>query len=283
MDPLDEKLKQRAKEEPFPLPEEFSQRLEALCRELEAQPVRKKRVFHPLRWTAGAAAALILLLPNVSVSAQAAMEQIPVLGSIVRVVTLRNYFYDDGHSFASVSIPSVSQGGPGGDAVNEAVQEYTDRLLTQFQQDIQDTGEGYQGLDVSYEVTCDTDTWFTLRINALQVQASGHEMVRYYHIDKTTGQMVTLSDLFPQGTDYVTPLSQEVLRQAVDPANERQAKPIPDSVYLMNHITCPAILVECGFLSNPEEEGKLRTEGYQLQLAAALTGAWLQYEEQFNP
>lgn len=213
MDPLDEKLKQRAKEEPFPLPEEFSQRLEALCRELEAQPVRKKRVFHPLRWTAGAAAALILLLPNVSVSAQAAMEQIPVLGSIVRVVTLRNYFYDDGHSFASVSIPSVSQGGPGGDAVNEAVQEYTDRLLTQFQQDIQDTGEGYQGLDVSYEVTCDTDTWFTLRINALQVQASGHEMVRYYHIDKTTGEMVTLSDLFPQGTDYVTPLSQEVLRQ----------------------------------------------------------------------
>lgn len=213
MDPLDEKLKQRAKEEPFPLPEEFSQRLEALCRELEAQPVRKKRVFHPLRWTAGAAAALILLLPNVSVSAQATMEQIPVLGSIVRVVTLRNYFYDDGHSFASVSIPSVSQGGPGGDAVNEAVQEYTDRLLTQFQQDIQDTGEGYQGLDVSYEVTCDTDTRFTLRINALQVQASGHEMVRYYHIDKTTGQMVTLSDLFPQGTDYVTPLSQEVLRQ----------------------------------------------------------------------
>ena len=213
MDPLDEKLKQRAKEEPFPLPEEFSQRLEALCRELEAQPVRKKRVFHPLRWTAGAAAALIFLLPNVSVSAQAAMEQIPVLGSIVRVVTLRNYFYDDGHSFASVSIPSVSQGGPGGDAVNEAVQEYTDRLLTQFQQDIQDTGEGYQGLDVSYEVTCDTDTWFTLRVNALQVQASGHEMVRYSHIDKTTGQMVTLSDLFPQGTDYVTPLSQEVLRQ----------------------------------------------------------------------
>lgn len=213
MDPLDEKLKQRAKEEPFPLPEEFSQRLETLCRELEAQPARKKRVFHPLRWAAGAAAALVILLPNVSVSAQAAMEQIPVLGSIVRVVTLRNYFYDDGHSFASVSIPSVSQGGPGGDAVNEAVQAYTDRLLTQFQQDIQDIGEGYQGLDVSYEVTCDTDTWFTLRINALQVRASGYEMVRYYHIDKTTGEMVTLSDLFPQDTDYVTPLSQEVLRQ----------------------------------------------------------------------
>ena len=36
------------------------------------------------------------------------------------------------------------------------------------------------------------------------------------------------------------------------------------------------------FLSNPEEEGKLRSEGYQLQLAAALTGAWLQYSEELG-
>ena len=53
------------------------------------------------------------------------------------------------------------------------------------------------------------------------------------------------------------------------------AKQIPDSVYLMNHITCPAILVECGFLTNPEEEALLREEGYQRQLAAVLAGAWL--------
>lgn len=85
-----------------------------------------------------------------------------------------------------------------------------------------------------------------------------------------------------QGSQEFAVFTQEVLRQAVDQANERQAKPIPDTVYLMNHITRPAILVECGFLSNPEEEGKLRSEGYQLQLAAALTGAWLQYSEELG-
>lgn len=85
-----------------------------------------------------------------------------------------------------------------------------------------------------------------------------------------------------QGSQEFAAFTQEVLRQAVDQANERQAKPIPDTVYLMNHITRPAILVECGFLSNPEEEGKLRSEGYQLQLAAALTGAWLQYSEELG-
>ena len=46
----------------------------------------------------------------------------------------------------------------------------------------------------------------------------------------------------------------------MQPDNSRQAKPIADNVYLMNHVDCPAVLVECGFLSNPEEEAMLRQE-----------------------
>ena len=71
--------------------------------------------------------------------------------------------------------------------------------------------------------------------------------------------------------------TQEMLRTALDPENSRQAKPIPDSVYLMNHISCPAVLIECGFLSNPAEEALLRSEVYQTKLAAAMASAWLQY------
>ena len=74
-------------------------------------------------------------------------------------------------------------------------------------------------------------------------------------------------------------LTQIVLRQGVDPENGRTPTQIPDSVYLMKHITCPAILVECGFLSNPVEEKKLRSESYQAQLALCLASAWLQSEE----
>lgn len=72
--------------------------------------------------------------------------------------------------------------------------------------------------------------------------------------------------------------TQEVLRVSLNPDNTRLAKQIPDTVYLMNHITCRAILVECGFLSNPEEDQLLQTPGYQLKLASALAGAYLQYE-----
>ena len=69
--------------------------------------------------------------------------------------------------------------------------------------------------------------------------------------------------------------TQEVLRRALDPENSRQATKIPDSIYLMSHISCRAILVECGFLSNPSEDALLQTSGYQTKIAAALAGAYL--------
>ena len=59
----------------------------------------------------------------------------------------------------------------------------------------------------------DSDTWFTLRIDATRTEASGYNFTRFYHINKATGEAVTLSDLFRPDADYVSVLSAEVLRQ----------------------------------------------------------------------
>ena len=80
------------------------------------------------------------------------------------------------------------------------------------------------------------------------------------------------------GSRELAELLQAALREELQPDNGRKAKPIPESVYLMNHVSCPAVLVECGFLTNPEEEALLRDGGYQKQLAAVLAGAWLTAE-----
>lgn len=82
-----------------------------------------------------------------------------------------------------------------------------------------------------------------------------------------------------EGSQALAEHFQAALRDQLQPDNERAAKKIPDSVYLMNHITCPAILVECGFLTNPGEEAMLRDQGYQRQLAMVLAGAWLSGQE----
>lgn len=70
--------------------------------------------------------------------------------------------------------------------------------------------------------------------------------------------------------------AQEILCQMVDPDNNRDAKPMPNGIYLFEHISCPAILVECGFLSNGEEASLLLTDTYQRKISVALAGAYLQ-------
>ena len=210
MDRFDEMLRERAKSEPFPLPEGYAGRVFAACAALEET---KK---HSYRWTAWAAAvlALFIAVPNVSPAAAAAMADIPVLGAVVRVVTFRNYTYDDGYHSADVSVPELA-GGAAAQEVSDQVRAYTDRLIARFEETCEkELGkEGYLGLDVSSTVVTDSDTWFTLRVDAVEIQASGYEFSRFYHINKATDQVVTLKDLFREDADYVTVLSDEVRRQ----------------------------------------------------------------------
>ena len=213
MDQFDEMLRRRAKEEPFPLPEDYAGRVFQTCAALEETRPRKRS---PYRWTAWAAAALALCIavPNVSPAAAAAMADLPVLGAIVRVVTFRNYVYDDGFHSAEVSVPEL-EGDKAAQAVNEQVQVWTDRLMEQFQETCQaELGrEGYLGLDVTSAVVTDSDTWFTLRVDAVETRASGYQFSRFYHIDKATDQVVTLKDLFREDADWSAVLTREVRRQ----------------------------------------------------------------------
>lgn len=73
-------------------------------------------------------------------------------------------------------------------------------------------------------------------------------------------------------------LTQDNVRTYLDPNNTREPHVIPRSVYLMNHISCRAILVECGFLSNPEEERQLQQSSYQTKLAMVLAASYLNFE-----
>ncbi len=53
----------------------------------------------------------------------------------------------------------------------------------------------------------------------------------------------------------------------LQPYNTRKIKSATDSIYLLHHLNCPAVLVECGFLSNPEDAAALATDEYRRQVA----------------
>lgn len=72
---------------------------------------------------------------------------------------------------------------------------------------------------------------------------------------------------------------QAVLIEKLDPDNHRQAKG-NDSYYLLKKTSRPIVIVECGFLSNPEEAARLKTDSYQDEIAWALHLGILQYLNQ---
>ena len=71
-------------------------------------------------------------------------------------------------------------------------------------------------------------------------------------------------------------LMQTMFKKTIDPLNNRQAKPT-EGVYLMDKIQCPGVLVECGFLSNPVEEAKLRSDSYQKAICCVIAAAIAQF------
>lgn len=74
-------------------------------------------------------------------------------------------------------------------------------------------------------------------------------------------------------------LMHENLVTLLYPENRRVAAPISESIYLMKAVSCPAVLVECAFLSNPAEAELLKTDEYKTSLAVVILGSYLQYDK----
>ena len=96
----------------------------------------------------------------------------------------------------------------------------------------------------------------------------------YFEQSKYCGAQVFFAKT--DGSKALAERIQQSLRDSVDAANHRQCKP-SQSVYLMEHIECTGVLIECGFLSNYEEAKRLQTGAYQKKLSAAICGAITEY------
>ena len=86
---------------------------------------------------------------------------------------------------------------------------------------------------------------------------------------------------YASGSQELAELLQRELAAQVDPKNHRECKQAK-GIYLLEHISCPAVLIECGFLSNPAEEALLRDEAYQKKLASVIACTLASHLEEAN-
>lgn len=247
-----EQLRQLQEEyENMIIPEAGRERLQAGIDRARMEKKRAEHARRRSAWTAVAAAVVVMIaLPNTNIQIAHAMENIPLLGGFFRLVTVRQYNYSDENHNAEVELAQINYGEDAGEgasvgevaaapegtaagnvegasdgqeaavanlsedgveAVNQDMEATVEELIRQFEDTLSE--EGYHGLHVTQEIVTDNERYYTVKLSVLETEASGYEHNQFYTIDKQTGNVVTLEDLFVEGSDYISAISENIKTQ----------------------------------------------------------------------
>ena len=106
------------------------------------------------------------------------------------------------------------------------------------------------------------DIFVSIHLNKIpQQQYNGWQT--FYNTQNAEGQKLAVS-------------IQKNLNDAIQKENNRVAKSI-ENIYIVKHVEIPLTIVECGFLSNPEEEKMLLDDEYQNKLAWGIYNGIIDY------
>ena len=217
MNDFDKYIKSMASEENTDIPDSVKNKIEETLAALPEKNIHIKKTKILPRIAATAACfifVIFFLLPNVSVAYAEAFEEIPIIGRLIKVITVRNYFYSDDYHEMDIDVPKVSgEDGDAADYINNDVNKLTDTLVKQFYKDLDSIGDsGHSSIYVDYETVTNTESWFTLKMRVHEAAGSSNTYYKYYHIDKKSGKIVKLSDL-SEDEGFLETLEKEIRQQ----------------------------------------------------------------------
>ena len=211
-------------------------RLLARMEEAKKDKKKEQRKRQMTKYVAAAAVflAAFIVVPNTSAKAAEAMGRLPVIGRLVEAVTFRNYTYESDRNMADIKVPKLQLGEQSGGQsaadkgqadgdgqqklqsttkeINAEIQKITDELVADFEANLAYEG-GYQDVVVDSEVLATAQDYFTLKLSCYQGAGSGYAWNYFYTINLHTGERLKLADLFQEGADYITPISDNIKKQ----------------------------------------------------------------------
>lgn len=200
-----------------PIPAELTDRVQAGIRQGKAEYRRAHRRRN-LRRSAGTLAACFAVLVgtlNLSPTVAAAAADVPVLGGLFQVLTVRHYeTAEDGINY-QVTVPEVENDSALADRVNAAIQTRVDAHLEKARQDWEEYraaffatggteeewGDREMDVIVDYEVKRQTDTQVSFVVTLAEGWVASMEERYYYNLDLAEERDITLRDLL--GEDWV--------------------------------------------------------------------------------
>ena len=199
--------------ENIPLPEELNSRVRAGI----AQGKRKNRQHEYLRMlgTAAACLAVMAAVLNTSPTLAAAAADMPVVGGLFRLMTVRSTQTSDGDQTVTVLQPGLRGDGPLAEQVNAEIQKRVEEKTQEGMQLVQEYRDAFfatggteaewaqhdNQVTVTYEVKSQTETTVSFVIHSSVSIANAYQEDFYYNLDLANGQEQTLESLL--GSDWV--------------------------------------------------------------------------------
>lgn len=215
----DRKIKKIARDEDIKAPDKYLKCVEQTLNDLKNNEEEIKPIWSNMRkfnYAIAMTMLMFMLLTNVSPKFAYAMQEIPIIGNIVKVITIRNYFDKDGNSEIEMEIPNLKNDNNSqsqtNENVNEDVDQLTQNILDKFYAEM--NSENHLSIKVESDVIENNKYWFTLKLTISEVAASSDLKYKYYNIDKRTDEIVKLSDLFDD-ENYKKAISEEIKKQMI--------------------------------------------------------------------
>lgn len=228
MNNFDEYLHKRVAEDPITVPKEVGKHIDEILASLPEKTEtnidgvedakvlafpQKRRYTRYLSAAACITFVIFFAMPNISSTYASAASKIPVLGEVVKVLTIHTYTYDDGNHEMSVLVPEVDEEADSAKQLNAEMAVFTDQIVTEFYDDIGIYGsDSHESISVDHHVMTNTNRWFTMKLTVTKTAASSDTYYQYYHIDKQAGDIVSLGMLFSDDS-YIDSLTNEIKQQ----------------------------------------------------------------------
>lgn len=172
----------------------------------------KKEKTNTKKWIGigiAASLAIFIIAPNVSPTVAMAMNKIPVIAQITNIITLNKY--SNPNKNVNVELPVVENENNSLQDFNKTTDDYIKNLVEKFESEFNEGDK--KSLDISYNVVTDNENIFSLKINGLEIGASGYQYSKVYNLDKNTGEILELKDIFKQDSNYIEVVSENIKNQ----------------------------------------------------------------------
>ena len=115
------------------------------------------------------------------------------------------------------------------------------------------------------------------------VKECGADIFVSIHMNKFTQEKYKGAQVFYSAVNEESRILGEAIQKALpeilNDGNTRVAKKSDGNILILNNVSDPSVIVECGFLSNVEEAENLKNEEYQDKMAQAI---YMGIENYFN-